>query len=215
MRALWSGEYVSHHGQHYLSRTTNLHSHRAPTADLCLRFGPKSAERRGVSGMATFDPAHRSCCSVSAITVAKEACAGRLQGLLEQRREGGGRDRPPVMGDVGLARRAVQQLRSPRHFEQVSALVTEPMTAEAVACGPDVDRHVRAFHRSPRRASTRCTWRKSAARKSHRGARTSSRPMRTKSFRSCDPWLANTPGKTRGRFWSGCRASAHPCRRDR
>jgi hypothetical protein len=26
-----------------------------------------------------------------------------------------------------------------------SALVTEPMTAEAVACGPDVDRHVRAF----------------------------------------------------------------------
>lgn len=36
-------------------------------------------------------------------------------------------------------------LPSPRHFEQVSQLVTEPMTRDAIAYGNDVDRHVAAF----------------------------------------------------------------------
>jgi G6PDH family F420-dependent oxidoreductase len=35
-----------------------------------------------------------------------------------------------------------QVLPTPEHFEQASELVTEEMVAEAVPCGPDLDRHV-------------------------------------------------------------------------
>ena len=36
-------------------------------------------------------------------------------------------------------------LPTPAHFEQASQLVTEDMVAEAVVCGPDVDRYVEEF----------------------------------------------------------------------
>jgi G6PDH family F420-dependent oxidoreductase len=35
-----------------------------------------------------------------------------------------------------------QVLPTPEHFEQATELVTEEMVAEAVPCGPDLDRHV-------------------------------------------------------------------------
>jgi hypothetical protein len=38
-----------------------------------------------------------------------------------------------------------QVLPTPEHFEQASSLVTEDMVAEAVACGPDPERHAAAI----------------------------------------------------------------------
>ncbi|MGI8649332.1 MAG: LLM class F420-dependent oxidoreductase [Rubrobacter sp.] len=35
-----------------------------------------------------------------------------------------------------------QELRTPRHFEQASQLVTEQMVGEAITCGPDKERHI-------------------------------------------------------------------------
>jgi G6PDH family F420-dependent oxidoreductase len=40
-----------------------------------------------------------------------------------------------------------QVLPSPRHFEQVSQLVTEDMTRDSIAYGAEKDRHVEAFRR--------------------------------------------------------------------
>jgi G6PDH family F420-dependent oxidoreductase len=39
-----------------------------------------------------------------------------------------------------------QVLPTPPHFEQASSLVTEEMVAEAVPCGPDLDRHIAALN---------------------------------------------------------------------
>jgi len=39
-----------------------------------------------------------------------------------------------------------QVLPTPAHFEQASQLVTEDMIAEAVPCGPDLDRHFEALN---------------------------------------------------------------------
>jgi hypothetical protein len=36
-------------------------------------------------------------------------------------------------------------LPTPEHFEQATDLVTEEMLAEAVPCGPDLERHARAI----------------------------------------------------------------------
>jgi hypothetical protein len=38
-----------------------------------------------------------------------------------------------------------QVLPTPAHFEQAADLVSEEMVAEAVPCGPDLDRHVAAL----------------------------------------------------------------------
>src|SRR5207245_79127 len=110
---------------------------------MCRDSGQNPPSWRGVSGMATYRPSPiGSCCSVF--------------------RDSGGEGKPAQAGykvcwssdekvavatahrlwaTSGLPGELSQVLPSPRHFEQVSALVTEPMTAEAVACGPDVDRH--------------------------------------------------------------------------
>jgi hypothetical protein len=34
-------------------------------------------------------------------------------------------------------------LPTPEHFEQASSLVTEDMVAQAIPCGPDLERHMR------------------------------------------------------------------------
>jgi hypothetical protein len=51
----------------------------------------------------------------------------------------------------------------PEHFEQATELVTEEMLAEAVPCGPDLERHAQAIQdlsRTP--ACTSCTCTRSA-----------------------------------------------------
>jgi hypothetical protein len=40
-----------------------------------------------------------------------------------------------------------QELAFPRQFEQAAGLVTEDMVAEAVACGPDPERHAGALRK--------------------------------------------------------------------
>jgi G6PDH family F420-dependent oxidoreductase len=45
----------------------------------------------------------------------------------------------------GLPGELAQVLPTPEHFEQATELVTEEMLAEAVPCGPDLDRHVSAI----------------------------------------------------------------------
>jgi hypothetical protein len=38
-----------------------------------------------------------------------------------------------------------QELPAPSHFEVASEIVTEEMVADAIACGPDPERHVQAI----------------------------------------------------------------------
>ena len=44
--------------------------------------------------------------------------------------------------NAGVPGELSQVLPSPRHFEQASQLVTKQMTADSVACGPDVEAHL-------------------------------------------------------------------------
>jgi hypothetical protein len=50
-----------------------------------------------------------------------------------------------LWANSGLPGEISQVLPSPKHFEQVSQLVTEEMTRSSVAYGADVRRHVDAF----------------------------------------------------------------------
>ena len=147
MRALWSGDVVSHRGRHYTVDTARIYTlPEEPPKVYVSGFGPKAvdlAARIGDGYITTMPDAE----------------------MLQRFRDNGGGDKPGQGGvkvcyaedqDAGveIAHRLwanasvpgelAQVLPSPRHFEQVSSLVTKEMTREAIVSGPDPQAHVAA-----------------------------------------------------------------------
>ena len=107
MRELWSGEYVSHHGQHYSVENARIYTRtEQPPPVYVSGLGPKSAELAGRigDGFVTTQPDRELLQRFRDSGGEGKAGAGRLQGLLEQRRGDRGRDRPPVMVDLRASR---------------------------------------------------------------------------------------------------------------
>jgi G6PDH family F420-dependent oxidoreductase len=151
IRALWSGEMVTHRGRHYTVEHARLYTlPDDPPAIVVAASKPGAAELAARIGDGMWN-------------VAPDA------GLVERFRAEGG-DGKPVYGgpklvyaaDEAAARREAhrlwptsalpgdlsQELADPEHFEEASRLVTEEQVASAIVCGPDVERHlesVRAF----------------------------------------------------------------------
>jgi G6PDH family F420-dependent oxidoreductase len=144
MRALWTGDQISHHGRHYTVENARLYStpDQAPPVYVS-GFGPKAvsvAARIGEGYCGTSPEAE----------------------LLEQYRDEGGTgpaqagvkvcwgpDRDECVktahrlwGPNGVPGEASQELPMPAHFEQAGALVTEEMVSDKFACGPDVEEHL-------------------------------------------------------------------------
>jgi G6PDH family F420-dependent oxidoreductase len=150
IRRLHGEGFVDHHGPHYTVENARIYTlPGAPVPIYVSGFGPKSASLAGrvadgyIGTMPSSD-------------------------LLETFRDAGGEGKPCQGGykvcygpDAAGARRTAhrlwaneqvpgelaQVLPSPRHFEQVSALVTEDMVGSAVVCGPDADAHIEQFRR--------------------------------------------------------------------
>jgi G6PDH family F420-dependent oxidoreductase len=148
IRTLWQGGVQSHRGRHYLVEHARVYDlpERTPSI-LVSGFGPKSirlAARIG-DGFCTVTPDRDA---------------------VEKFRGQGGREKPVAGGmkvcwgeDEARARATAhrlwpteqlpgelaQILPTPAHFEQASELVSENLVAEAVACGPDLERHVEAI----------------------------------------------------------------------
>jgi G6PDH family F420-dependent oxidoreductase len=147
IRLLWSGGVHSHHGEHYTVDRAQIFSlPDEPPPILVSGFGPKAialASKIGDGYVNTMPDA----------------------AMLKQYRDGGGTG-PAQAGmkvcwheDEAQARRIAhrvwptevlpgelaQVLPMPAHYEAAAELVTEDMIAEAVPCGPDPERHVRAL----------------------------------------------------------------------
>jgi G6PDH family F420-dependent oxidoreductase len=148
MRALWSGVFVDHHGTHYTVENARLYTlPDQPPPVYVSGFGPRAATVAGRigDGYMTTSPD---------------------KDLIAAFRDGGGEGKPVQAGykvcwgtddDVcidtahrlwsnsGLPGELAQILPSPHHYEQASQLVTRQSTAESIAYGADVDRHLDAF----------------------------------------------------------------------
>jgi G6PDH family F420-dependent oxidoreductase len=148
MRELWSGEFVDHHGPHY--RVENARIYTRPDAPIPVHvsgFGPRAAALAGRIGDGF-------------VTTSPDA------EMIEQFRKAGGAGKPVQAGykvcwgrdddtcigtahrlwaNSGLPGELSQILPSPRHFEQASTLVPRDSTAQSIAYGNDVQRHVDAF----------------------------------------------------------------------
>ncbi len=148
IRRLWTGEVVTHRGRHYQLDHARIYTRPdTPPPVLVSGFGPRSiglAARIG-DGYVVNRPD---------------------RDMVDAFRSGGGGRKPVQAGmkvchgpDEAAARQTVhrlwpteqlpgelaQVLPTPEHLEQASSLVTEDMVAQAVPCGPDLDRHVRAI----------------------------------------------------------------------
>jgi G6PDH family F420-dependent oxidoreductase len=148
LRALWKGTFVDHHSEYYTVEEARIYTlPDEPIPVYVSGFGPKAVDVAGRigDGYITTKPD-------------KELVRGF--------RDSGGDGKPIQAGykvcwgtddevcvdtahrlwaNSGVPGELSQVLPSPRHYEQVSTLVTRDMTRDSIAYGADVDRHVEAF----------------------------------------------------------------------
>jgi G6PDH family F420-dependent oxidoreductase len=146
IRELFSGRLVTHHGRHYTVETARLYSLPAQPPPIYVSgFGDKATRLAGQIGDGYINVAP-------------------AEDLVRTFRENGGGDKPALGGlkvcwdsDADRARKTMhrlwpndylpgetaQLLELPRHFGEVSSLVTEDMVA--APCGPDPAVHAGAI----------------------------------------------------------------------
>ncbi|WP_066947052.1 TIGR03557 family F420-dependent LLM class oxidoreductase [Microtetraspora fusca] len=145
IRRLWTGKLVSFRGEFYDVDTARLYTlPEKPPPIYISGFGPKSTELAGRIGDGYISTAPSS-------------------DMIQVFRAAGGQGKPTAAGfkvcwseDAARARHNVhrlwptngipgeasQLLPLPRHFEQLSQLVTEEAVADKIACGPSADDHI-------------------------------------------------------------------------
>jgi G6PDH family F420-dependent oxidoreductase len=147
IRTLWRGGMQDHRGRHYTLQNARIYDlPDEPPPIHVSGFGPKAVRlaARIADGYVTTMPdaeliyLYRSEGGTGPIQAGTKVCFGPDEA---QARKTAHRLWP----NEGLPGELAQVLPAPAHFEQVCELVSEDMVAEAVPCGPDLDRHVDAL----------------------------------------------------------------------
>ncbi|MFW6091441.1 MAG: TIGR03557 family F420-dependent LLM class oxidoreductase [Actinomycetota bacterium] len=147
MRALWTGELVTHRGRYYTVEHARLYTPPAePVPVYVSGFGSDAVALAGRigDGFVSTAPSGES---------------------IEQFRKAGGEGKPTQAGmkvcygpdraeavatahrlwpNSGLPGQLAQDLRTPEHIMQASSLVGREQVAAAISCGPDPEEHVEA-----------------------------------------------------------------------
>jgi G6PDH family F420-dependent oxidoreductase len=148
IRALWSGDCVSHRGRYYTIDNAQIYTlPQSPPPIYMSGFGPKATDlaARIADGYINTSPdkdlveryrakAQRGALAQAGIKVAYAPTAD--EGVEHAHR---------LWANAGVPGELAQVLPTPAHFEQVSSLVTKEMTAGSVVAGPDPKEHVEAF----------------------------------------------------------------------
>jgi G6PDH family F420-dependent oxidoreductase len=148
MRALWRGDFVNHYGRHFTVDNARIYTRRSdePPEIYMSAFGPKavSLAARVADGYITTSADQELLGMFREESGGKPATVGFKVGFAQTEDEGV-QHAHRLWANSGVPGEVAQVLPSPKHFEQVSALVTEDMTRSSVVCGREVRRHVAAF----------------------------------------------------------------------
>jgi G6PDH family F420-dependent oxidoreductase len=148
IRLLWQGGDQSHRGHHYRVENARLYDlPEQPPEILVSGFGPKSvrlAAKIGDGYVTTMPDAdliklYRDEGGKGPVQAGTKVCFGSDEGSARETAH-------RLWPNEQLPGELAQVLPVPAHFEQASQLVTEDMVAEAVPCGPDLDRHLEALN---------------------------------------------------------------------
>ncbi|CAN5763216.1 LLM class F420-dependent oxidoreductase [soil metagenome] len=139
VRQLWTGEQVTHRGEHYTVENAKIYDPPDPAPPIVVSaFGPQAtalAAKIGdglwVSGPdgETVDDFHRQGGS-GPVYAQLTICwaADRDEAIATAHR---------IWPNTGVPGQLSQDLPTPTHFEQASSVVTKEQIAESVSCGPD------------------------------------------------------------------------------
>ena len=144
MRALWTGEVVTHHGRHYTVEHACLYSKPAQAVPVYVSaFGPQAIDLAGRigDGYVSTSPSSES-------VAAFEEAGGRGKPKQAGVKVCYGPDRDEAVKTAhrlwptsGLAGQLSQDLRTPEHFMQATQNVTADQIGSSLPCGPDLQTH--------------------------------------------------------------------------
>ena len=141
MRALWTGEQVSHRGEHYVVENARIYSRPdTPPPIVVSAFGPKAtrlAARIG-DGVASTKPDRDLLDLYRSEGGSGEASAG-IKLCWAQDSDDAARLAHRLWRTAGVPGELSQELRTPAHFDQAAELVDVDMVAGKIPCGPDVE----------------------------------------------------------------------------
>ena len=147
MRALWTGDTVTHSGPFYTVDTARLYTvPDTPPEVYVSGFGPKATELAAKIGDGYVNTAPDK----ELVSLFKDKSGGKpaqagFKVCWADTEDEGVDIAHHLWANAGVPGELAQVLPSPQHFEQVSSLVTKEMTRQSSVCGPDVERHVDAF----------------------------------------------------------------------
>jgi G6PDH family F420-dependent oxidoreductase len=150
IRTLWQGGMQSHRGRHYRVEKARIYDlpEQAPPI-LVSGFGPKAtrlAARIG-DGFCTVQPDAESVKQFRSAGGGEKLVAGGMKVCWGEDEHAARAAAYRLWPNEQLPGELAQILPTPAHFEQANELISEEMVAEAVPCGPDLERHVGALQR--------------------------------------------------------------------
>jgi coenzyme F420-dependent glucose-6-phosphate dehydrogenase len=150
IRRLWEGELVSHRGLHYTVDRARLYSvPEEPPPIVVAAAGENAAELAGRigDGLVATAPDAELIARFEEAGGAGKPRYGQLTVCWAESEREAIRTAHEWWPNAALEGDLGQELLLPRHFRQATATLTREQVAEAVLCGPDVDRHREAIER--------------------------------------------------------------------
>ncbi|MEA2686697.1 MAG: hypothetical protein QOE93_1892 [Actinomycetota bacterium] len=141
MRALWTGDEITHRGRHYVVENARIYSlPETPPPVVMSGFGPKATTRaaRIADGFVSTSPNKKMVDLYRQEGGKGDASAG-LKICWGEDAQAAAELAHRLWRTSGLPGELSQELRTPAHFEQAAQLVDVDMVAEAMPHGPDVE----------------------------------------------------------------------------
>lgn len=148
-QAGFDGLWISDHfGRHYRVENARIYDlPDEPPPIVVSGFGPKaiSLAARVGDGFCTVGPDEESVSDFRSQAQRGTLVQGGLKVCWDEDEQAARRTVHRLWPNEALPGELAQILPTPRHFEQVSQLVSEEMVARDTPCGADVDHHVQAI----------------------------------------------------------------------
>ncbi len=150
IRTLWQGGMQSHRGRHYRVENARIYDLPEQTPPILISgFGPKAtrlAARIG-NGYCTVTPDAEEVKRFRDGAEGQRIVAGGMKVCWGTDEREARATAHRLWPNEQLPGEIAQILPTPAHFQQASELIDEDMVAEAVPCGPDLEKHLRAIDR--------------------------------------------------------------------
>ena len=150
IRLLWSGEQVSHRGEHYKVENARIYTRPAEAPPIVVAAGGTTAADlagRIGDGLVGVSPQAETVETFDRAGGEGKPRYGQVQVCYADDEERAKQTALEWFPNIALPGELSQELPVPAHFEQAVELLSKDDMAEIVACGPDPERHIEMIDR--------------------------------------------------------------------